>query len=118
MKRVNAAFHARDIDALRAVGAEHEIDDSAFDAKSIGEKLVWAIREVSRLDQLIASLLAETAALGSSDLAVLRQRQQAGEDVIQRIEAKLQRQIDVARERLQVLIGEFRTFVAGVHGGR
>jgi len=44
MQRVNAAMHERDLDALRALALEAEAADPAFEARSLGEKLIWAIR--------------------------------------------------------------------------
>lgn len=117
MKRVNAAFHERDIDALRAIGAEHEVDDAAFQAKPIGEKLVWAIREISRLDQLIETLGAERAALEASELAMLWNRHQSGENVVGHLEAGLTMKIADMRERLQSLIVEFRALTEQAYRG-
>jgi hypothetical protein len=115
MKEVNAAFHERDIDRLRAIGVEHHVDETAFESKSIGEKLVWAIREISRLDEIIASVLEDRQRLESTELAVLWARHEAGENVLERLERELAYGIRTKRERLQTLIDEFRTIVDEVH---
>ena len=85
MQRVNAAFQDRDLAALRTLARESEFADPAFEAKSIGEKLVWAIREVARLDDLIAVIEAELASIRASDAYALWQRQQDGEPVIENL---------------------------------
>jgi hypothetical protein len=108
MKCVNAAFHARDIGALEGIGAETAFADPAFDARPIGEKLVWAIREVSRLDGLIASIIEERDGLLASELGELWQRQEAGENVIERLERVAKRDLELAQQRLQEVIDAFR----------
>jgi hypothetical protein len=117
MKRVNAAFRDRDVDALERIKAETASEDAAFEEKSIGEKMVWAIREVSRLDEVIASLVAERESLMVSDLAKLWQRQEGGEDVVGRLVRETQRDIDQARQRLEQLIDQFHTAMAEARHG-
>ena len=78
MQRVNAAFRDRDLAALRAAVREAEVEDPAFEARSIGEKLVWAIREVARLDDVIAALDEELAAVKASETHDLWRREEAG----------------------------------------
>lgn len=103
MKEVNAAFHERDFDRLRRVAARHDIDDAAFEEKSIGEKLVWAIREVSRLDDLIDAIQQERAGLETSELAQLWDRQRRGEDVLHVLELDIRAKIHRATVRLQTV---------------
>lgn len=112
MKRVNSAFHDRNVEEMERISADTAFEDTAFESKPIGEKLVWAIREVSRLDEVIASLVAEREALMASDLAQLCQRQESGEDVIGRLVRETQRDIDQARERLEQVIERFRAMTA------
>ena len=117
MKRVSAAFHARDIDALEAIRAETVFEDPSFESRSIGEKLVWAIREVNRLDEFISSITAEREALVASDLAQLWKRQEDGENVIERLEEDLRRDIDQARQRLDRVVNCFHQTKAKVRHG-
>lgn len=111
MKRVNAAFHERDVEALEAITAETALEDPAFELRSIGEKLVWAIREVSRLDGLIAEIGDELQALKESDLAKLWQRQEAGENVIERLECAATSDVEEAFQRLGAARDRFRSMV-------
>lgn len=105
MKRINEAFYNRDIAALQAISAEAAFEDASFDQKTIGEKLVWAIREVSRLDALISSITEEHRALMESELGQLWQRQQSGENIIERLAREVHSDIEKAREGLDQLIG-------------
>lgn len=111
MRRVNAAFQDRDLRTLQAILREEEVTDPAFEARSIGEKLVWAIREVARLDEVIAGLRAELEAITQSDTYRLWQRQAAGEGVIERLEADLTAEVAAERERLAALVGTYRHLV-------
>ena len=111
MQRVNAAFYARDVAALEVIVAESEVSDPTFEASSIGEKLVWAIREVARLDGVIERLTAETDAVLLSKSHRLWRRHEDGEGVIERLETDLQGEISVSRDRLAVLIGTYRHLV-------
>lgn len=116
MKEVNAAFHKRDLHQLRTIGAMHDVDDTAFEAKSIGEKLVWAIREINRLEELIELIQSERNALKASDVATLWSRQQLGEDVIGQLENELRSRIEAGRELLHSKIKQFRGLVEQHYG--
>jgi len=111
MQRVNAAFRDRDQPTLNALFREAEIADPTFETRPIGEKLVWAIREVARLDGLIADLEAELVAVRASDTHNLWQRQQAGERVIERLEADLAAEIATGQTRLAELVATYRDIV-------
>jgi len=108
MQQVNAAFRERDLAALRTLGSEVGADDPAFEARGIGEKLVWAIREVARLDGVVAGLEGELTAMRAADSFALWQRQETGERVVERLEDDLQRDVAAARDRLAELIATYR----------
>ncbi|MGH2558733.1 MAG: J domain-containing protein [Thermomicrobiales bacterium] len=108
MQRVNAAFQDRNLDALRGLFREAEVEDPAFEARSIGEKLVWAIREVARLDELITGLEVELAAMRGSDTHQLWSRQEAGEEVIESLENDLRGNVISERDRLAELVATYR----------
>ena len=86
MQRVNAAFQERDLVALRSLEQEAIIEDPTFVARSIGEKLVWAIREVARLDGLIDELETELIAVQASDTHQLWVRQEASGNTMETLE--------------------------------
>ena len=115
MQRINAAFRHRDLNALRSIMLEEEIADPAFDARSIGEKLVWAIREVARLDEVISGLVADLDRCRESETRRLWVRQEQGEQVVERLEADLAAQLAVERDRLAALIGTYRHLVEHRH---
>jgi hypothetical protein len=108
MQRINAAFQERSIAALRALQSEAAAEDPAFERWSIGEKLVWAIWEVARLDSVIATLADELAVLRGADSFVLWRRELNGERVLERLERDLRRDIGAARDRLAELITTYR----------
>lgn len=120
MKRVNAAFHDRDLRQLRSLLNETElVEDEAFESRSIADKLVWATCELQRLDAIATDLTTDIEALKTSELAVLWQRYQAGESVLDLLERDLGRQIEVKQRVLQERIEEFLAQAAeGNHVGR
>ncbi len=111
MQRVNAAFRERNLAGLRALEREAGADDPAFEGRSLGEKLVWAIREVARLDEVITSLAAELAVMRASDTHQLWQRQEAGEGVIEALEADLKADLARKRDHLTELIATYRHLI-------
>ncbi len=117
MKRINAAFHERDVDKLQSLRNETEIEDASFESRSIGEKLVWAIREMSRLDDLLVSITSDIETLRTSDLASLWQRHQAGEGVLEQLERDLNRRIESRRQTLQQLVDEFQALTSQASDG-
>lgn len=108
MQRVNAAFAARDLAALWDLTHEAEVVDPAFDARSIGERLVWAIREVARLDGVIADLEAELGGMRGTEAHRLWRRQESGDPVIEHLEADLQDEVRRERDRLAALVSTYR----------
>ncbi len=111
MQRVNSAFRDRNLVALRALEQEAAADDPAFEVRSLGEKLVWAIREVARLDEVIAGLEAELTVVRASDTHHLWQRREAGEQVVEKLEADLQDELAAARDRLAEVIATYRHLI-------
>lgn len=111
MQRVNVAMHERDLAALRMLAREAEAADPAFEARSIGEKLVWAIREMARLDGVIAGLETELVAVRASETHQLWGRQEAGEQVIEALEVDLTEELARQRERLAELVAAYRHLI-------
>ena len=111
MQRVNAAFQDRDLAALRSLTRESEFTDSAFEAKSIGEKLVWAIREVARLDDLHRCHRRRTCRRPRERHLYALARQQDGEPVIDAISADITSELSRKRDLLAELIATYRQAV-------
>jgi hypothetical protein len=111
MQQVNAAMRERDLSTLRALLSEVEVTDVTFEARSIGEKLVWAIREISRLEEVIAGLQDALSELRSSESHSLWQREKDGELVITRLEDDLRREITEVNDRLAAVIAAYRHLV-------
>lgn len=111
MQRVNAAMRERDLTTMRALLSEAEITDLAFESRSVGEKLVWAIREIARMDEVIAGLQTDISALRSSESYALWQRDQAGEWGIAKLAEDLRREIAEANDRLAAVIAAYRHLI-------
>ena len=111
MQRVNAAMRERDLTALRGLLSEADVTDAAFEARSVGEKLVWAIREIARLDAVIADVESALTGLRSSESYGLWQREEGGERVIERLAEDLRRELATAQEELAAVIGAYRHLV-------
>lgn len=111
MQRVNAAMQERDLARLQALLSESEITDVAFEMKSVGEKLVWAIREIARLDAVIAKLETDLTALRVSATHDLWQREASGEQVIERLAEDLRSELGTAQEALATIIGAYQNLV-------
>lgn len=107
MQRINAGFNDRAFALLSAIAQEVEFDDPSFEARSVGEKLVWAIREVSRLVDLIAELDTELAAQRATDTHAMWQRQEGGERLLETLEDDLQADVVAARSKLAALASDF-----------
>ena len=111
MQRVNAAMRERDLAAMRALLSESEVTDVAFEARSIGEKLVWAIQEIARLDEVIATIESDLTALRTSPSHDLWQRQESGEQVIEHLTADLKADLASTQSQLAALVSTYRQLV-------
>jgi hypothetical protein len=112
MQRINKAFTDRDIDQLTRISHEAEFADPAFESRSIGEKLVWAIREVARLEEVAAFIEDELVRLQASELYGLWQRQDVDASVLNVLEADLRREITEGQGLLATLVSTYRQLLA------
>jgi hypothetical protein len=108
MQQINQAFQDRNLAALRGLGQASEYDDPAFQMRSIGEKLVWAIREVARLDELARALEDEMIVITRTPTYQLWQRVDAGEAAVERMVQEIDRDVGIAQSRLEALIETYR----------
>lgn len=111
MQRVNAAFQDRDLSALHSLSHEAEHTDPAFEARSTGDKFVWATREIARLDGLIESIDADLAAIRATDTHALWLRQQNGDSVIDLLAADIAEDLARERDHLAELITSYRHLI-------
>ncbi|MGI8404480.1 MAG: hypothetical protein ACR2OE_06900 [Thermomicrobiales bacterium] len=107
MQRVTAAFHRCDLAALRQLTAQPDVDDRTFDQLPIGEKLVWAIRELSRLEMVVEARTHDLHQLRSSSLGVLWTRNLHDEDVLDRRECDARRRLEISKGKLREAIAAF-----------
>ncbi len=112
MLRVNAAFRERDLPALRVLLRAGEVDDPAFEARPVAEKLAWAERERARLDGVVAGLVDDLDAVRASPTHTLWRRQTDDGTLLDSLVADLDREIAVARARLDDLVGAYQRLLA------
>jgi hypothetical protein len=98
MQAVTDAFHRRDLDALERLSLSDDVGSGAFDRLSIAEKLVWAIREVARLDLLLRNLEVERHGFTLAPLYRLLEEQQTGLDPLTQLESKAKQQREQAAQ--------------------
>jgi len=109
MARVNEAFRARDLAALAALGREADAADPDFGARPPRERLAWALAEVTRLDDLLAELKEEAAALRRGELHRLwRRYEERGSRVLDALEDDLEARLTAEGRRLDRLIATYR----------
>jgi len=101
MQKVTAAFHNRNLEILRQLSSQPDVDDRSFDMISIGEQLIWAIRELARLDALLDTLSRDMHQMRSSALGVLWTSRHNGEDVIWKLQRDALRRLEAATMKLQ-----------------
>ena len=99
MLRVNAAFRARDVAALRALASEAEAADGP-PLRSAGERLAWVRREIARLDRVIEDLRLELIDLRLGESGRLWTRAEAGKPVVDELGEDLKREVASQKLRL------------------
>lgn len=108
MQRINEAYQAEDIAALRLLVQETETDAPGFAQRPLAERVRWARAELARLDRLVGDLRGELARLHASDLYRLWKRHAAGESVFTEMEDGLEARIKAEGRRLDRLTATYR----------
>ncbi len=112
MLRVNAAWHARDLAALRAIADATDHEHPDWHTRPAASRLAWARRERSRLDGAITGLKERLAALRGSATLPLWMNPSLAETVLLRRVAHLTSELERARERLDAAKEAFRQALA------
>lgn len=112
MHRVNAAWHARDLAALRALAQEVERAGLDWEERPLASRLAWTRRECARLDGVIGGLAERLAALRASATLPLWMNPTLAETVIAQRLVHLASELDRARERLDAVRQAFRQALA------
>jgi hypothetical protein len=99
MQQVNTAYHARNLDVLHTLTSREDVDDRSFSALSIADKLIWAIRELARLNDLYDQLINTYHELRTSSLAVLWFEKESGNDPLDRLERELIQRLGLTRAK-------------------
>jgi hypothetical protein len=108
MRRINAAWHAQDLGALREI-EQDRIGTLGWRAlKNWAERLLWARREVARLDARIIALTERLQALRNSDTFPLWFNPTLGNSVITNRVTTLRIDIANAQHRLDQVKDAFR----------
>lgn len=100
MQKINAAFADRDMSSLRSMKESLRDHLAAFEKLSIGEKLVWAIREVSRLRTQLDTLKNDKLVLVESTTGKSYHIHFHERDVIAPVKSDLQDQIGTLKRIL------------------
>jgi phage host-nuclease inhibitor protein Gam len=103
MQKMTAAFHDRDLTSLRELSGTADVSasDTSFAFLSLPEKVVWAMREVARLDKVVESLRGELHRLRASSRHLMWVGQRRGDDPLGRLESEARKQRVIARLKLK-----------------
>jgi hypothetical protein len=103
MQKMTAAFHDRDLTSLQELSGTADVNaiDISFAFLSLPEKVVWAMREVARLDKVVEALTTELHQLRASSRHVMWAGQRRGDDPLGRLEAEARRHRVIARLKLK-----------------
>jgi len=111
MQRVNEAYRARDLTALRRLDREAEAADPAFTERPLAERLAWVRADLSRLEAELADLRIELAIVRGSGVHRLWRRFEAGEPILDALEDDLEKRLRKEGRRLDRLVAAFRIAV-------
>ena len=104
MGQINEAYARGDMEALERVAQQWAQRPEAVPGDDIGAELVRTLRRIALVRERLDQAAQEIAALQEADLCQLMQRVQEGDgcgaDLLARMAAALDRQIDAATERL------------------
>lgn len=119
MRRINAAWHARDLSALQDIEQDRIATVGWSALRSWAERLVWARRELVRLDDRILGLTARLRSLRANDTFPLWFNSSLGNSVIAnrvttlRIDiANAQHHLDQARESFRQALRHYASVIA------
>lgn len=93
MSQVNEAFRDRNLAALRALSDEGQLEPGPRETASIGDRLVWAIREIARLEGVIQAHDSDLASVKSGELHELWLLESTGGGAVNRLVADLEAEI-------------------------
>ena len=100
MLKVNHAFHERDLDTLVAIKRDADAADGPHGLPTVAARLAWSLRELERLDDVIADLNTELATIRTSESGRLWRSFAAGEPVFDRLAVDLRTELNRQRTRL------------------
>ncbi len=108
MARVNKAYEEGDEEALRDILNQWESSPESVKGEGIALDLVRVIRKIALVEQRLKTIEEEILSLDESDLYQLRskveQAEDDGRDLLQEMEAQVEEQIEVARDRLEEIL--------------
>ncbi len=100
MQRADTAYRDHDLDALRALEHEPAYVDPEFDARPMAEKIVWAIREMTRVFDLRMAISRESTDLRLSNTFGTWNRSRSEDDAIGRLKREIEGELQSARTKL------------------
>jgi hypothetical protein len=107
MAEANRAYQASDADALQRILDEYQDGADAVKGEGIGAELIRIIRQISHAKERVAAIERELAALGQSEIALLKkqaeEREQAGGDLLAELATDVRQQIERTKKEYEAL---------------
>lgn len=101
MQAITDAFHRRDLQELERLSHSADVDTSVFERLSTAEKLVWAIREIARLDQLLQTFAEDQGNLRQTSMYRLWNENRQSTDLLTRLEREAKQKQVIAAAKLR-----------------
>lgn len=111
MRRINSAYEAHDIDALQRLEAELPARDGSFPGETASARIAWAVAQIGRLEQTLASIIGMIAQVKATDRYRLNEQTQADPSLLSRLESAYQADLEDRRNRLEELVTLYRNGV-------
>jgi chromosome segregation ATPase len=110
MAEANRAYEAGDAEALQRILDEYQDGAEAVEGEGIGAELIRIIRQISQAKGRVSDIEQELAALGQSEIALLKKQaeesEKAGRDLLAELAAAVREQIKRVKKEYEALAKE------------
>lgn len=101
MLRVNIAYRDRDLETLRSIFHEVQMDSPLTPDELCRRRLSWTRNEISRIEREIRALIVRIDTLTGTDTYTLWQAAERGEPALEELETRTRERLARERERLE-----------------